>query len=514
MAIYRPADISAINTAISAGTYTAGDTVIIPSGTHTTAITFTPDDVNGSLGNPIIFDGQSQAVIDMSADATNSHAIEIDGCDYIHFKNLDLKGSGGHAAFRVQTTTGTAVGIEAYSVNILSNYGASDAGANHDGFSSDGSAELTIYDCKITGCRPDPQSAGSHQALASHGTGFIKMYRGSISDSNFATAPADTSLTELHNVTVGTCYTDAYGVAGNAAATVKVIDCTTSIDNGGGIMGLGSNTTASRVEIKGGSISVTSSDNQAIRGTGYIENCTITINATTFRITLSTATDTGILHLYNNTINCLQTQNAGYFFRADYDGIIIARGNTTKGQDSVSSTLFYWGGTATDTTGEITGNVFYNFTNATRGIWLATSSTAAPNICNNTFYNGTNAIDCDGTGAPIIYNNIFHTVTNPIVDAGSATHDYNDYYNSGSVEAGDGGNSITTDPLLVDPAGADFDLQTTDGGYASDSPCKDTGTQWFNGRSLSGHNGIPIPTLTASIGSWADPYDSFRPEVL
>lgn len=113
------------------------------------------------------------AVVDVSANATNANALYSNGVGSAHTKNITVKGSGGGAAVLAENTSGLPLvcdfPIIHEDITVVSNYGASDLGDAHDGIDTTGNAQVELRgEVRVSGCRANPPNTSSSQCVSAH----------------------------------------------------------------------------------------------------------------------------------------------------------------------------------------------------------------------------------------------------------------------------------------------------------------------------------------------------------
>ena len=414
----------------------------------------------GSVGLNVTYlgisDGTTQVkpLIDVSGSAANLIGIGITGMDYIRISNFQIKGSGGAAAMYVYGSSGTAgagLTVLVDNVDVLSNYGSSTG--NNDCFAHGGgsgeTAQAAYTSITATGCRPNPQASGGHQAFTLHEDAKATITTATFSGSNYGiTNTLNTQLT-ASGLTISNMMYENVGFGSNATPTgfITISGSTITVANGSGLVGIGNGAT-------GGTITIgTSTINFGVGGADFVYG--------------------GTVNLSNNTIVWADTGEAGYISTKSGGTINFGPNNT------VVFTSGRVGNIVGDTgTLNVYRNTFYGGTvqvlSGTNNVWSNTFKDLGNDAgwtlgglvswYNNTHYNSTKAgtgLYCQTGSGFISRNNIFYNVTYPCNGNNCNTtgydSDYNIYYNSTAV-TNPGTRSLTSNPLFVAP-GTDFSLQ-------------------------------------------------------
>jgi hypothetical protein len=404
-------------------------------------------------------------LIDVSGSTTRENAIQVRNRDHLTIRGIELMGSGGAAAFLVNGASGTSgYGITVRDVDILSNFGASDFGGNHDGFSVSDTAQVSFADVTADKCRANPADSGSHQCFTAHMSSRIKVLRATCTDSEYGVVvvgDASALIEDSEFSRMLRCALDI-GYGATAASTLTVSGGSIRCASGGSPFT--NHSVAGTLRIEGALIECTATRSIYLSSDVVLDGCEIVLDDPAFRL----STYGGDLTLTGNHVRL--TRVNGCFAQQDRSlpGNITASRNRFAAAPGFADSVFR----LRNTTGS-TASFDYNQFLACDGKPAIRLEGAGGGVSfyNNTVWNpayGGIFLDNDfrgQTGAVVeLTNNIFQNVK-VVADVNTGlSFASNDYYNSEN-EGGSG--SLTTDPLFrVAPAG-DFRLQSGSGAIDS-----------------------------------------------
>ncbi len=331
----------------------------------------------------------------------------------------------------------------------------SDAGADnqHDGISTDGTAELYLKNCIVSNCY---QQSGSsfHQAYTAHNNSKLFVEGGSATGNSIIAQNAATGKLYLYNVAISNTRNRVVDIAGSGAVSITLDSCNIECNvPNARLIHSSSNTNQNNTCIfHSCDINVIAPTGTAfLRGfTLSLWHNTITVNTSSGSSNWESFGNPQVIDSFNNTYNITNSSSTGLFeSKVNNDNFnFVGDAITCKDDFIVMSNR--------------QGNLLVSFCNLTncKGTVLQFNSGYGGKafVANNNIYSCTaqvvrNAMASSGSGHLTLTNNACHTVNDLLYGSNNALVSHNCYYNTND-EGGVG--SITDDPMFTNPDQGNF----------------------------------------------------------